>query len=162
MGRLSDENDVAPSQSQSQGGASQGGVAPPRVTFTADVKKAFHSLLQSKLLALVKESAPELSYYMDSVYNQPCPLEFMRGGGEPPLRMLVERGVLPGCPVGTLIMCLVLHEHVGSKLTEEFRDVVAALFADDHTIDVPLTQFEALVKRLSELLEGVGCELQPA
>ena len=57
-GRLSDENDVAPSQSQSQGGASQGGVAPPRVTFTADVKKAFHSLLQSKLLALVKESAP--------------------------------------------------------------------------------------------------------
>jgi hypothetical protein len=75
--------------------------------------------------------------------------------------MDVERGVLPGCPVGTFIMCLVLQEHVGSKLTEEFRDVIMALLADDHTVNVPLSQFEAFVKRLSELLEGIGCKLQP-
>ena len=172
-GRISDENDVAHSQPQpradaaqpdadaSQPDAPQRRADPPRVIISADIKKAFHSLFQSKLLQLVKLKAPELSYYVDTVYAQPCPIEFMRDGAEP-LRMVVERGVLPGCPVGTLIMCLVLHEHVGSKLVEEFRDVVLALFADDHTADVPLEQFEAFFARLSELLEGIGCELQPA
>ena len=74
------------------------------------------------------------------------------------IRRFVERGVLPGDPPGTLIMCLVLRD-VLQPLADEFPDVVTVAFADDNNGWLPLPRLEAFFVRFGELTKPAGFDL---
>ena len=67
--------------------------------------------------------------------------------------------MIPGDPIGTLAMSVVLNDKVTPELLSEFPDVVLAMFADDHTGWIPLDRLEAFVARIGELLAPTGCKL---
>ena len=46
-------------------------------------------------------------------------------------------------------------------MTDEFRDVITAIFADDHNAYVPIDTLAAFINRFTDLLRAIGCKLQP-
>ena len=159
-GKVPDE--IGDSQPAVAGGAGQEGGAGPHVIIHADVAKAFHNILQPLIVDLVRRKAPQLLWYVRAMYGgEGSHIEFRKPDGST-LRRAVRRGVLPGCPLGTFLMSAVLHEHVGSSLITDFPDVIAALYADDHTAYLLLSRLEAFVTALERGLAGIGCTLQRA
>jgi len=153
-GTISEEFSVATPASQPPSARSN-----PRVLVKFDIKKAFHHLLHSKLTDVVHRKTPQLDYYMRTMYGpRPCPIVFAKADGSWHTRE-VTRGVLPGDPIGTLMMCLAMHEYVAAPLSEEFREVVGPTFADDINTLAPLGQLVAYVTRLQERLAIIGNEL---
>ena len=157
-GKLATERDVVDSQPS----AAAPDAAAPMCMISLDIMKAFPSLFQSQIIAIVRKKAPGLAYYVETMYGaSPASIQFMREDGTTFTRP-VKRGVLAGDPLGTFLMCLVLHEHVGSKMTDEFRDVITAIFADDHNAYLPIDTLAPFIKRFTDLLRAIGCKLQPA
>ena len=153
--------DEACGSQQSQASASLSPAAGDAVVMVnLDVAKAFHHLFQPLIVDLVRRKAPKLMWYVRALYSgEGSHIEFRRPDGST-LRRAVQRGVLPGCPLGTFLMSLVLHEHVGSEVATHFADVITALYADDHTAYLKLSRLEAFVTALERLLAGIGCTLQ--
>ena len=139
-------------------GASADG--PPMVLVSLDFKKAFHSIYHECIRDVVNRNAPELNYYVETMYAH-APVEIIFHDNDDPaktIRRFVERGVLPGDPPGTLIMCLVLRD-VLQPLADEFPDVVTVAFADDNNGWLPLARLEAFFVRFGELTKPAGLEL---
>jgi len=110
----------------------------------------------------VQRKAPQLAWVVDTMYGAAkTGLTFTPAGGEKRTET-VERGVLPGDPVGTIIMCMVLHDKMGAHLAEEFADVITVIFADDHHSLLPLARMGPFLDRFEQLLARCGCKTNSA
>ena len=146
--------------SQSQTEPSQP-AKPTMVMIGFDIESAYYSMHQHIIREVITRKCPTLTYHLNTFYgNTPVDIAFHdRNDSAKCKRASVQRGVIPGDPIGTLAMSVVLNDKVTPELLSEFPDVVLAIFADDHTGWIPLDRLEAFVTRMGELLAPTGCKL---
>ena len=98
-------------------------MSPGQAVIKLDFKNAFNCLRRDKVMAAVRDVAPELFQFVYSAYQTPSSLFC----GDHVLQS--EEGVQQGDPLGPLLFCLTIHPLV-TKLTSEFK----VFYLDDGTL----------------------------
>ena len=151
------EEPIVNTQSQPNDGDGDG-EQPDKVVASFDIAKAFYSLPQHIIREVIGRRAPSLMWIANTFYGaDPASIAFNLSDGS--LRIeKVLRGVLPGDPSGTAIMCMVLNDKMTPQLAEEFADVTTVIFADDHHSIMPLERLGPFIERFQQLLARIGCK----
>ena len=125
-------------------------MSPGHAVVKLDFKNAFNCLRRDKMLAAVRDVAPELFQFVYSAYQTPSSL-FCRDH-----IIQSEEGVQQGDPLGPLLFCLTIHPLV-TKLTSEFK----VFYLDDGTlggsVESVLQDFQLVEREAAELGLQLNC-----
>jgi len=130
-----------------------------RVIFSVDITKAFHSVSRVAMRRAVQAHAPELLWYVDSLYSAAPNTIHLRTEHGVVVKELIQTGVVPGDALGTFLFCVTLHDGALRGLMESRSNVALASYADDITACLRLDELEPFAEALASALQGIGCAL---